>query len=455
MKKSNLILLTLLSTTLFSCGGNDSLDSTESSSAQDEIVDVLPDGYTNSVKDYLKALKSIHNYTISETVSSTAATYENYIVAKYDTKSYYYDFGSNSYGYIQSDDGVYAVNIKNDSLIGGEIYHDDEGNAYKDLWGHDFFKSFASLDEEQLETIPDGTVDVSLKGKKNKLAILSILGLDSSYYAGIASMKASISSSNALGISIEIEDSSGATITVDSVVYALLTTKNTEIDEFLANGGTYYVIDSDFAKARTLMKGNNYTHNYYYNKKIVGVEYFNENYYFVNWDSSYVAETGQILVNQGLIGIDHKKDSNGNALNGAYLVTLNNGQFSISLSFYYNEDPNIPTVYHYPSLMYMWDNPEFFEMDETPSDLDAYFTTDDTIMMNNFIENFSMSSQVADVNVRSLSIGWKDIEDDSNTSRIVRFCLSTSGGDVTYDFCNFGTTNIPAFDSFLAGLSDQ
>lgn len=463
MKKSKIILLTLLSSTLFACANENSSESpssesndSQSSTTPSSSEETLPENYNSSVKNYLKALKNLHNYSLTETVSSTAATYENQIEAKYTESYYYYDFGQYTNGYIASDDGVYQISLKDDSLVGGELVRDSNGDVCKNIWEGNLFKNFSNLDDEQLDKIEDGLTNVSITGKKNKVAILNILGLNSSYYGGITSFKGSIGSSNELGISIEIADASGATIYVDAVVYGLLTSKSTEVEEFLANGGTYFTIDSEFAKARELMKANNYTHNYYNNKSVVGVEYFNENYYFINWDSNYVKETGEMLYSQGMIGIDHKKDKNGNELNGSYLVTLSSSGFSISISRPYNESPNIPYVYHYPSYMDMWDNPEFFDMDTTPSDLDVYFTTTDSLIMTNFIENFSMESQVAQVKIRSLSIGWKDIEDESeDTSRIIRFCLSTSGGDVTYDFSNFGTTELPALDNYLDSLVDQ
>lgn len=459
MKKSKIILLTLLSSCLFACDSKN-INSSESkdngsSSVEDSIEDVLPDNYSSSVKNYLKALKTIHNYSISETVSSTAATYENYIQMKYTKSYYYYDFGTYTNGYIESKDGVYQISLKDDSLVGGEIVRDSDGNAYKNLWETNLFKNFSTLDDTQLDSLEDGKTDVSIKGKQNKLTLLTIFGLNSSYYGEITSFKASIGSNNELSFALELNDATSGTINVDAIVYGLLTSKSQEVESFINNGGTYYVIDSDFAKARTLMKANNYTHNYYYEKKVVGIEYFNENYYFVNWDTNYVKETEQLLYSQGLIGLDHKKDSNGNIYTGSYLITLsNNNTLAVSLSRPYNESPNIPYVYHYPSYLDMWSNPEFFDQDETPEDLDVYLTTTDALIMNNFIENFSMSNQVANVNIRSLSIGWKDIEDDDNSSRIIRFCLSTSGGDVTYDFSNFGTTKITALDNFLNQFVD-
>ncbi len=462
MKKRKLILLALASTCLFSCGNEEKKDSSLNGDSQSSSVDnkedkgTLPENYTSSVKNYLKALKSIHNYSLSETVASSSADYENSIQIKYTKSYYYYEFvGQYTSGYIKSDDGVYQVNSKDDSLIGGEIVRDSDGNAYTDIWDAKLFKNFSTLDDTQLDSLDDGKEDITIKGKANKLLLLQILGLDSSYYGEITSFKASIGSTNELVLELILNDSSAGTITIDAIVYGLLTSKSEEIESFINGGGTYYVIDSEFATARTLMKANNYTHNYYDNGKVVGVEYFNENYYFINWDSNYVKESGQLLYSQGMIGLDHKKDSNGNTYNGSYLVTLSNNTFNISLSRPYNESPSIPYVYHYPSYLDMWSNPEFFETDDVPEDLDAYLTTSDTLMMSNFIENFSMSDQVANVRVRTLSIGWKDIENKNSSSRKIRFCLSTSGGDVTYDFSDFDTTTIPALDKFLDSLQDQ
>ncbi len=450
MKKTKIILLALAASILPSCGNNDGIQK-----------DSLPEDYANSVKSYLKALKNIHNYTVKETVSSSKATSSNYAEIKFDRTNYFYSFGASSYGYIESKDGVYPINANGDSLIGGEIYRDDEGKAYSSLWGNDFFVSFADFIDEQIDSMEDGKDLIAVKGKNNKLKLLSMFGLDSSYYTSIIAMEASVNDDSDLEFNVRVNDvSSGATIYVNAIVTDLLTTESEEVSDFLSNGGTHYVIDSDFAKARTLMKGNNYTHDYYDEdgNGVVGTEYFNENYYFGYWDPSYSAKMaleGQILYSQGLVGIDHKKTAEGVLLNGCYLVTISGNQFTVNLSFPYNENPSVPTAYHYPSFLSLWSNPEFFVATEAPEGLDAYYVTNDSIILDDFVSNFSMESMVASVSLKNLYIGWHDIDAKEGNERFIRFALETSGGDVIYDFHNFGTTKIPGIDAFLGTLLDQ
>ena len=448
MKKTYLFLLTLSASVLAGCGTN-------STSSVDNGT--LSSDYSTSVKDYLKALKGIKNYSLLETVSSSKVSQTNQIEVFYDSTYFYYSFGTSSYGYVSSKDGIYPVNYSEDGLIGGELYRDDDGATYTDLWSNGFFTSFADLVDEQIDKMEGGSSSVAIKGKQNKLALLSLFGLNSSYYGTLQSMSASINDSNELEFSVKVYDSdSEATVSINAVVYDLLSSSSSEISNFLLDGGTYFVIDDGFDQVRTLMKGNNYTHYYYDSNKIVGTEYFNQNYYFMYWDSTYAGEmasSGQILYSQGLIGIDHKKDSSGNKLNGAYLVTISNNQFSVMLSYAYAEDSSIPTVYHYPSLMSCWNNPEFFEAANIPDDMEDCLSTTDSVILNSFVENFSLTDSVSGVKLQSLVISWAnlDIKDEAK----IRFELSTSGGSLTYEFCKFGETSIPAFDSFLGSLTDQ
>ena len=449
MKKSKIILFALAASILPSCGDNSIKE------------DSLPDDYASSVKSYLKALKNIHNYTVKETVSSTKATSSNYAEIKFSKTNYFYSFGASSYGYIESKDGVYPVNANGDSLLGGEIYRDDEGKAYSSLWDNDFFVSFNDLDTDQIDSMEDGKELVSIKGKANKLELLSMFGLNSSYYASIIAMEASVNDDNDLEFNVRVNDtSSGGIIYVNAIVTDLLVTESEEVADFLSNGGTYFVIDDDFAKARTLMKGNNYTHDYYDEdgSGVVGTEYFNEDYYFGYWDSAYIDKMiseGQLLYSQGLVGIDHKKTSEGVLLNGCYLITISNNQLNVNLSHYYNENPSVPLAYNYPSYLSLWSNPEFFVAAEAPEELDAYYVTDDSIIISDLVSNFGMTSMVANVTLQNLYIGWHDIDAKEGNERFIRFNLETSGGDVIYDFYNFGTTNIPGIDEFLGTLLDQ
>lgn len=453
MKKANTILL-LLSLPLLLTNCSSKSDSGESES--------LPSTYNESVKSYLKALAKIHNYTLEESVSSDASAVVNTLTVTFGKDFYYYDPSyEDTYGLISCDDGVYRVHLNGKTMVGGELYRDDEGNAYKDLWDGHFFPSFADLTEENIDSIKDeGKENVSITGKKNRLALLNLLGLGSSYYGGITSFKGTIKSDNSLSLALEVSDTSGASITVKAEVSNLLTSYCTKIDNYRASK-TYFVIDEDFAKARKLIKANNYTH-YYFDEDdgetIVGVEYFNENYYFMHWDSDYAAKmsaSGAILYSSGLIGIRNKKmvDSSGTShtLNGSYLITLSGNTFSVNLTNYYNESPDIPTVYSYPSLMTMWDNAELFS-ETTVDGLDKAFVTDSDDLINNFVSSFFLTDNVSGYFLDNLYVGWKNIDKDGE--QMIRFTLETNGGSLSYDFYHFGFTDLPALDSFLDGLSD-
>lgn len=455
MKKLPVLFLVAASSLLASCSPNEIDSSSNEGLSSITTSETLPEGYSSSVKNYLLALKSIHNYQIEEYVSTSSSTTINTIRSSFTENAFYYDFGDESYGYIKGKDGVYGVSKDGDDLLGSELLLDANGENYSTIWNDDLLPSFTLLDEVSIKELDNGTSGVSIKGKKNKIALLKIFGLDNSYYASITDTKGYITKNNSLRIVMTLSYSN-MTVTIEAFVSNLLSTSIPEITSFLDGGGTYFVPNEDLVKARALMQANNYTHNYYdTNGKKVGIEYFNENYYFINWDSSYATNNpdGAILVSQGLIGIDHKKDPNtGNALNGAYLVSISGSQIGISLSFPYNESPNIPYVYHYPSYLSLWSNLERLEADTIPSDLDEYYFIDDSLVVNDFLSNFSLESSVANVKVKGLYFGYRNMLSD--TDQLIRFTLDTSGGSLTYDFVDFGSTKIAAFDQFLESLSD-
>ncbi len=451
MKKKILFLLLSPALLLTSCGGNETSTIFSNSSG---YLTSLPSDYNASVKNYLKALKAVRNYSIAEVVSSSQTSAINFIQISYTENAFYYSFGENSYGYIAAKEGVYGVSLKHDELIGSELLFDEKNKPYQSFWNSDLVTSFASFDDEQINSLEDG-VKADIKGKKNKVALLSMLGLGTNYYASINKLTGSITKSGKLLITLSVSNASAGTITIEATVDSLLETTIPEINDYLSSGGTYYTVDEDLSKARTIMRNNNYTHYYYEGNRKVGTEYFHQDYYFVNWDSAYVASSGQILLSQGLIGIDHKKDpNNGALLNGSYLVSMNGNTLQISLSAPYNNDPDIPSVYHYPSFLSLWDDLQYFEEDVIPSDMDASYVTDDAFIMNDFVTNFSLENSTANVTLTKLHMGFADIDNKQN-KQTIRFELETSGGTLSYDFVNFGSTNIPAFDQFLSSLVDQ
>ena len=276
-------------------------------SAIDQGLTELDSTYKDSVKNYLKTLIKAHNYTLSEEVSSDASSVVNSATSYYGKDFYYYDADYTvSYGYIRCKDGVYRIHESGSKLVGGELIQDDTGANCKTIWNDYFFYSFADLDEENIDSLKDGASKVLITGKKNRLALLDLLGLGSAYYASIVSFTGTVNSDSTLSLDLTVsDDSSGALITVTASVSDLLTTYSSKVENYRKKK-SYFVIDTDFAKARTLMKSNNYTH--YYtdeddDEKIVGTEYFNENYYFVEWDSDYAAKmattNGTILYSTG------------------------------------------------------------------------------------------------------------------------------------------------------------
>ena len=96
------------------------------------------------------------------------------------------------------------------------------------------------------------------------------------------------------------------------------------VSEFLEDGGKALVPEHELARAKALMKGNNYTHLYYTESGKVGAyERFNENYYLLSCGSELLS---QGLIPTGMVGVNNKKDpATGKTLNGCYLATPSSG----------------------------------------------------------------------------------------------------------------------------------
>ena len=464
MKKLSSLLFALsLPLLLVSCNNGNNSSGSSSPVSSDFSSDVsqteAETAHTSSVKSYLKALIKAHNYTLKEEVSSSVSTSVNEATSYYGEDFFYYDANYTlPYGFIRCEEGVYQVQENGGELIGGELLEDSSGNKYQTIWNNYFFYSFADLDEKSVDEIKgDGKANVSITGKKNRTAMLDLLGLGSSYYVSITSFTGTVNEDGTLSLNLAISDSSSGIITVKASVSALSTTFSSKIENYRASK-SYFVIDEDFGKARSLMKSNNYTHYYIDdNDKIVGTEYFNENYYFVEWDSDYAAkmanEEGTILYSTGLIAIRGKKikDSSGtyHTLNGCYLVSLSGSSYSVNLTNYYNESTDIASVYSYPSLLELWNEVELFEETEVDG-LDKAFVTDDNNLIEDFVAMFFLTDSVSSVVTENLYVGWKNLDVDGE--QMISFTLETTGGSLTYEFYHFGNTFIPALDLFLDDL---
>lgn len=276
MKKLPVLFLVAASSLLASCSPSEIDSSSSEELSSIATSETLPEDYSSSVKNYLLALKEIHNYQIEEYVSTSSSTTINTIRSSFTEDAFYYDFGDESYGYIKGKDGVYGVSKDGDDLLGSELLLNANGENYSTIWNDDLLPSFTLLDEASIKELDNGTSEVSIKGKKNKIALLKIFGLDNSYYASITDTKGYITKNNDLRIVMTLSYSN-MTVTIEVFVSNLLFTSIPEITSFLDEGGTYFVPSEDLAKARTLMQANNYTHNYYdTNGKKVGIEYLRE-----------------------------------------------------------------------------------------------------------------------------------------------------------------------------------
>lgn len=433
-RKELLLLLTLPAMALFACGEKKGESPYHPSSAAEALL----------------SLRGRKNYTVDIEGGNGAKSKLSYTKGGFSSSS-----ESLTYGYENVSGGaVYWENYAGKN-VPSEYLLDQKGKVIQDVWGEGLFPSFADFDADSLKG-KESETELSITAKSSKLALIEMLGYASNSYASLKKCTASLSEEGNLSISLSF--------TINSSSYAF----SLSVSEVGASRHeaptTHYVYSEEETRIRELFRANNYTHYYDLDSSVIGTETFTKDYYMMIWDKSYFSSSSSILLNQGMVGIDHKTitgtDSSGNAtsktLYGCYLVTYDYDKgYSANLSFPYNsETADVSVAYNYPGNLALWDDFAFFQEEDEEGYDGSYFTQKEDLIQS-VITNFNLTSEIQQTGytVDSLKLAYRRLDSDNPTITFMLSCLRNGEETIlSYRYANFGSTEIAALDKFVASL---
>ena len=452
MKTRIFFALSLVSL-LASCG-NDSPSNTEPTSVE---ID------SSSPASLLLSLKAARNYTVDIAIYSIAggnSKLYSSATAYFDDFSYHFKDPSYEIGYIQGSEGVYPFSLQNGAVLPGEVLVDEEGATLTSLWGSGLFGSFADFDASSLEGKEDARLSIS--SKAGRLALLDIAGLDRTNYPSFSQVSAVIQGEGLHITGYLTLDGGSYSISYD--VKDIQATEDTVVREFLEDGGKALVPEHALSRAKALMKGDNYTHLYYTDSGKVGAyERFHEDYYLLSTGSEMLSLG---LIPTGMVGVDNKVDpATGKTLKGCYLATPsseNDGRditaVSVMESFPYNSSTtSVVEAYNYPSSLLLWDSLEYVNPYSTilHEDMTEAFMTSNAAIVYDFASNVGALTAFENAGISPVALVIETSAVDAPGAEEIYFTIIANTGDgMDFHFLDFGVTDVPVMDEWLATLVD-
>lgn len=431
-----------------------STTSSSSTSSSSEIVDI------KDVKSALEYMKNSYNFQVT-TQNLSAITDMDYYWAYY-TSTYYvgkFNTDNSEYeGYIQFDEGISRISVSEEDEI---VYASELLSNSQDLYTNLLTRNLSNLD---LNNISEGD-SIEIRKKNDVVSLLSVMGFNSSTYVSLASNKLNLNySKNILTITFSLNQATNV-IDYEVLIECFGESSYIPVDEFIDKGGTYYVVNDDLSRIRTLFNNNNYIRNEYdENGEVVTSEYFTHQYYFNDISESYLTEY-PTLASYYLGYVRIKKD---NLKIGSYttlnyddvymfmvsnrtevqLVTRNNpDNEGYAQGAFTSRQDDITYVMNYPSRLLLWDELEKFDFDGTK------YITEDYEIINDFISNFGItSSSETTLYANNLEIDYDLSKSDFESEvRLTLNCTDESGTEIVYNmnFSSFGSAYFEPVENFL------
>ena len=412
----------------------------------------------------LLSLKEARNYTVDiamYSISGGSSKLYSSATAYFDDFSYHFKTSSYDLGYIQGSEGVYPFSLQNGAVLPGEVLLRDDGSNVDSLWDAGLFGSFADFDAASLEGKGDSRLAIT--SKAGRLALLDIAGLDRTNYPSFSQVTA-IVQNGALNITGYLT-LDGGSYSLSYDVKDIQATADYVVSEFLEDGGKALVPEHELSRAKALMKGNNYTHLYYTESGKVGAyERFHEDYYLLSCGSELLS---QGLIPTGMVGVNNKKDpATGKTLNGCYLATPSSGDaagrdvtsVSVMQSFPYNSSTtSVVEAYNYPSSLILWDSLEFVSPYSSivHEDMDKAYITSNAAIVYDFASNFGALAAFENAGSTPVALVIETSAVDAAGAEELYFTLlANTGNGMDFHFVDFGITEVPVMDEWLASLVD-
>ena len=238
---------------------------------------------------------------------------------------------------------------------------------------------------------------------------------------------------------------------------------------FRANGNKVFTPCEDLEEMRRLIKLDNFIHQIYSISEgvgsYIGYEFFTPNYFMT---------TGNSDTNSGYIymEVEHEADENLDSdLSGIYLFTVqkvdNEYQWGYSPNVI-NTVPNIEKCMHYPSFLKLLNNLQYvkegelrgseYVLEDRENIKKYYFT--EQFLVNDFADNFSLTSQFSDCTPLAVSIELDLVHDaDKDKNIIFHYLMKYTGDGQTYDVILplmwFGSANKAHIDQQYEALNNK
>lgn len=454
MKKCLYLSTLLLGSLLVSCGGGTTSSATSLS------------GEVNSVYEALSLLSKSHNYRVETEAQSKERDYfyNNYFTSEYT----YCDYSTDEEGYAYKEGKLFRFNLYKKSFIASESFVDDSKNEYSGLYASDLFTSLSTFPLKVFESNQEKALDVT--NKECRLQYLSFLCLSSTNYINIKSMTFTLPGDTIDGFYVSMVLTTG--ISYYSTINDFSKCSNSKVEEWLLEDGRASTPDPLLTLAKESFATDNYTSPSYSTNPYVdtdtpiGAQYFLPDYYYGNYTTSDLS-----IYSKGYLSIPNTVYQ-GHNLDGAYLFMMNSTltqitTLALAQPAFTTNISSMRDIMNYPSKLAMWEhNLQFFEEnDDLASEgYDNAFTTEDGLIMNDFVTNFQVANMLPEgakeAYANSLSIAIKDGNDpDKMSDNEVDFYLALAVDGVSYNlrfgFKNFTVSNIAVVDAALKTIKGQ
>jgi len=443
---SSLALVSMLSMAVGCSNGNKTSSVSEAPSVVSSENAVVSSSAPNapkvsvgSVKEAINKLANSKNYTIEVTTKTGPLDIVNHMY--YTENAFYDDYLGDEVGYCKVDDGVFKFDRYARKYTPSMILKNAKGEKYDSIWGNGFFYGFNDLDLSEFDSADGKTFTCSKK--KNKLSFMKMFSIDQKKYTELKSIEITVGD-DIDSFTFGVELSSGEKHTCK--IQNFENTKVEYLEKQFAKGNTYYQADETLSKVNDLFKGLNYTHlNYDYDfDKVnpVGYEKYTEDYFISGYTSEYIKYNSSVVVtSSGMIGFNDYKVNEKYTMNGSYWAYVSGDMYSITTSFYYNEDPYVPNVYTYPSFLMALSQPQYFES----AGVEGKYYTSKLSVVKDFCDNFQL---------------WDGLNDNSFTpcGLFVTYDKSYQGKDtvtfgIEYDYYGVKGTTDFIFSDF--GITEE
>ncbi len=367
----------------------------------------------------MKQLQTINNFTLD--IYNTSLGDKGFI---YFTSNYYYDV-LNSYGYVKGNNGVFQFDVDHKGqFVSNEIKEEFNGKLYS----NNFISSFRDFN---LDSLNENDETLQITTKENRIAFLNLIGEDYMKYTSINTLIGNYDKNKGLLFELTFNDESYINVGVLDVN----STHCKEVEDYMKTAKAF-VPETTISEIRRLIKNNNFTR-YIYDEttenKIIGKEYFTEDYYCLNYFT-----TEYVIYSTGYISLVDKSYNGTKIANGSYLVTpgiSDEANVNVFLGHYAFIETSMPEIMNYPSNLEMFDYLNLFSMSE---DLGCMFTQD-AIITTDVYNNFGVAN--AGFSSVSLSgVGYDAKQEGKDYALTIRLYGTFDGtfGQMSFELREFG-----------------